>query len=373
MPGRSPRTCRESTPSGPPPVTSVDSRCCDCRRARRDRRRVQRAHRAGCPCRVRGGLDRSLPRIGLVRGPPALHCRGRGRRRRLRLGRRRARAPGRQHRPRRWQRAAWPGDRRPLLARPHPPRSRRRPRRAGDRRCGGDDRGVAAARPRRRARLRRGLGARASATVGGAVATNAGGSRVVRHGTMRAQVMGVEAVLADGSIIGDLRGLPKETVGPHLPSLLCGSEGTLAVITAARLRLVPLLTADRGGDGGARLARRGTGVARRVAHAGGPGRCGARPPGRGGTGRRGHRRDLAAGASPSGAAPCSSTAPPAQRPDRFARHRGGRARRRARHGRAARPPVRRARSHLHLDQRSWRAAQARRRRPGRAARARSSS
>ena len=85
-------------------------------------------------------------------------------------------------------------------------------------------------------------GARASATVGGAVATNAGGSRVVRHGTMRAQVMGVEAVLADGSIIGDLRGLPKETVGPHLPSLLCGSEGTLAVITAARLRLVPLLT-----------------------------------------------------------------------------------------------------------------------------------
>lgn len=85
-------------------------------------------------------------------------------------------------------------------------------------------------------------GARASATVGGAVATNAGGSRVVRFGTMRAQVTGVQAVLADGTVVEDLRGLPKETVGPHLPSLLCGSEGTLAVITAARLRLVPLFT-----------------------------------------------------------------------------------------------------------------------------------
>jgi len=82
-------------------------------------------------------------------------------------------------------------------------------------------------------------GARASATVGGAVATNAGGSRVVRFGTMRAQVMGLQAVLADGSIIDQLTGLPKETTGLHLPSLLVGSEGTLAVVTAARLRLVP--------------------------------------------------------------------------------------------------------------------------------------
>jgi len=81
--------------------------------------------------------------------------------------------------------------------------------------------------------------ARATATVGGAVATNAGGSRVVRFGTMRQQVLGVRAVLADGSTIGSLDGLPKETLGPHLPSLLCGSEGTLAIVTAARLRLVP--------------------------------------------------------------------------------------------------------------------------------------
>ena len=85
-------------------------------------------------------------------------------------------------------------------------------------------------------------GARASATVGGAIATNAGGSRVVRFGTMRSQVMGVEAVLADGSVVSDLGGLPKETVGPHLPSLLAGSEGTLAIVTAARLRLIPLYT-----------------------------------------------------------------------------------------------------------------------------------
>ncbi len=81
--------------------------------------------------------------------------------------------------------------------------------------------------------------ARDSATVGGAIATNAGGSRVVRHGTMRHQVVGVEAVLADGSIVGSLGGLPKETVGLHWPSLLAGSEGTLGVVTAARLRLVP--------------------------------------------------------------------------------------------------------------------------------------
>jgi FAD/FMN-containing dehydrogenase len=80
---------------------------------------------------------------------------------------------------------------------------------------------------------------RDSATVGGAVATNAGGSRVVRFGTMRSQVAGVTAVLADGSEIGSLSGLPKETAGLHWPSLLCGSEGTLAVLTAVRLRLVP--------------------------------------------------------------------------------------------------------------------------------------
>ncbi len=81
--------------------------------------------------------------------------------------------------------------------------------------------------------------ARGQATVGGAVATNAGGSRVVRYGTMRRHVAGVEAVLPDGTIVGSLAGLPKETAGLHWPSLLAGTEGTLAVITAVRLSLVP--------------------------------------------------------------------------------------------------------------------------------------
>jgi len=81
--------------------------------------------------------------------------------------------------------------------------------------------------------------ARGTATVGGAIATNAGGSRVLRYGTMRSQVCGIEAVLADGTVVGSLAGLPKETAGLHWPSLLAGSEGTLGVITEARLRLVP--------------------------------------------------------------------------------------------------------------------------------------
>ena len=66
---------------------------------------------------------------------------------------------------------------------------------------------------------------RDSATIGGAIATNAGGSRVVRFGTMRAQVAGITAVLADGSQIGSLAGLPKETVGVHWPSLAGRERG----------------------------------------------------------------------------------------------------------------------------------------------------
>jgi FAD/FMN-containing dehydrogenase len=85
--------------------------------------------------------------------------------------------------------------------------------------------------------------ARESCTVGGMVATNAGGERVLRYGTMRAQVVGIEAVFADGSVVGRLGGLPKDNTGYDLISLLAGSEGTLAVITRVRLRLVPLLTA----------------------------------------------------------------------------------------------------------------------------------
>jgi FAD/FMN-containing dehydrogenase len=81
--------------------------------------------------------------------------------------------------------------------------------------------------------------ARDTATVGGSIATNAGGVRVLRYGDTRAQLLGVEAVLADGSIVSHLGGLLKDNTGYHLPSLVCGSEGSLAVVTAARLALVP--------------------------------------------------------------------------------------------------------------------------------------
>ena len=80
-----------------------------------------------------------------------------------------------------------------------------------------------------------------SATVGGAIATNAGGVRVLRYGPMRAQLRGIEAVLSDGTIVSHLAGLVKDNTGYDYPSLLAGSEGTLAVVTQARLRLVPPL------------------------------------------------------------------------------------------------------------------------------------
>jgi FAD/FMN-containing dehydrogenase len=85
------------------------------------------------------------------------------------------------------------------------------------------------------------LAARDSATVGGMVATNAGGLRMLRYGGMRAQTAGVEAVLADGQVLSHLGGLAKDNTGYDLAGLLAGSEGTLAVLTRLRLRLVPRL------------------------------------------------------------------------------------------------------------------------------------
>jgi FAD/FMN-containing dehydrogenase len=85
------------------------------------------------------------------------------------------------------------------------------------------------------------LGSRDSATIGGMVATNAGGIHVLRYGSMRAQLLGIEAVLADGSVVRRLHAPRKDNTGYHFPSLLAGSEGTLGIITAARLRLVPWL------------------------------------------------------------------------------------------------------------------------------------
>jgi FAD/FMN-containing dehydrogenase len=83
------------------------------------------------------------------------------------------------------------------------------------------------------------IASRGSATVGGAIATNAGGLRVLRYGPMRSQLRGVEAVLSDGTIVSHLSGLVKDNTGYDYPGLLAGSEGTLAVVTAARLQLVP--------------------------------------------------------------------------------------------------------------------------------------
>ncbi len=80
---------------------------------------------------------------------------------------------------------------------------------------------------------------RASATTGGSVATNAGGIRVLRYGDTRAQLLGVEAVLGTGAVISHLAGLVKDNTGYDLSGLICGSEGTLAVVTRVRLRLVP--------------------------------------------------------------------------------------------------------------------------------------
>lgn len=88
------------------------------------------------------------------------------------------------------------------------------------------------------------LGGKGSATIGGLVSTNAGGTQVLRHGSMRAQVLGIEAVLADGSVFDALVPLKKDNRGFDLKQLLIGSEGTLGIVTAATLRLLPAV-ADR--------------------------------------------------------------------------------------------------------------------------------
>jgi FAD/FMN-containing dehydrogenase len=81
------------------------------------------------------------------------------------------------------------------------------------------------------------LSSRGQATLGGMAATGAGGARAFRHGTMRAQVAGVEAVLADGSTLDRMRGVTKDSTGYDWASILVGSEGTLGLITRLRLRV----------------------------------------------------------------------------------------------------------------------------------------
>jgi FAD/FMN-containing dehydrogenase len=84
------------------------------------------------------------------------------------------------------------------------------------------------------------MGARGSATVGGNVATNAGGNRVIRYGMMREMVLGLEVVLADGTVVSSLNKMIKNNTGYDLKQWFIGSEGTLGVITRVVIRLRPL-------------------------------------------------------------------------------------------------------------------------------------
>jgi FAD/FMN-containing dehydrogenase len=78
---------------------------------------------------------------------------------------------------------------------------------------------------------------RGSATIGGMISTNAGGMEAFRHGMMRERLLGMEAVLADGSVISDLTRVPKANEGYDLKQLFCGAEGTLGVVTQAVIKL----------------------------------------------------------------------------------------------------------------------------------------
>ncbi|MDM7859402.1 FAD-binding oxidoreductase [Alteromonas sp. ASW11-36] len=83
------------------------------------------------------------------------------------------------------------------------------------------------------------LGARGSATIGGMISTNAGGTEVLRFGMMREQVLGLEVVLADGRVMSSMRPLLKNNTGYDLKQLFIGAEGTLGIVTKAMVRLRP--------------------------------------------------------------------------------------------------------------------------------------
>ncbi|WP_174301322.1 FAD-binding oxidoreductase [Caulobacter sp. S45] len=85
------------------------------------------------------------------------------------------------------------------------------------------------------------LASEGSATIGGLISTNAGGTAVLRYGTMRELVLGIEAVLPDGQVFSGLKRLRKDNTGYDLKQLLIGGEGTLGVVTAAALKLFPIL------------------------------------------------------------------------------------------------------------------------------------
>jgi FAD/FMN-containing dehydrogenase len=84
------------------------------------------------------------------------------------------------------------------------------------------------------------LGARGSATIGGNISTNAGGNSVIRYGMVREQVLGIEAVMADGTVISSMKSVIKNNTGYDLKQLFIGSEGSLGIVTRAVLRLRPM-------------------------------------------------------------------------------------------------------------------------------------
>jgi FAD/FMN-containing dehydrogenase len=94
-----------------------------------------------------------------------------------------------------------------------------------------------------------------SATIGGLISTNAGGTQVLRYGTMRAQVLGLEAVLPNGEVWNGLKRLRKDNTGYDLKQLLIGAEGTLGVVTAAALKLQPVLASRAVAFGGLKTPR----------------------------------------------------------------------------------------------------------------------
>ena len=116
------------------------------------------------------------------------------------------------------------------------------------------------------------LGAEGSCQIGGNLATNAGGVNVIRYGTARALVLGLEVVLADGTVLDGLRSLLKDTAGYDLKQLFIGSEGTLGIITTAMLRLFPdpgetttaLLALNESGDAVRLLANLRSSLADRI-------------------------------------------------------------------------------------------------------------
>ncbi|WP_313453277.1 FAD-binding oxidoreductase [Brevundimonas sp.] len=85
------------------------------------------------------------------------------------------------------------------------------------------------------------LAAEGSATIGGVISTNAGGTQVLRYGMMRDLVLGIEAVMPNGQVFNGLKRLRKDNTGYDLKQMLIGAEGTLGVVTAATLKLFPIM------------------------------------------------------------------------------------------------------------------------------------